>query len=176
MLVYVKYVTDGICEFFNVDAFRLILQHFSVLTDFGLARIMSQTNSIGTRTMLAGSPGFQPPEQLRSEFIGPACDVYAFGGVTTITLTEKVLWPGLNAFQIMQKITLEGQKPATNGMLPKIKDMCFSEVKDRPKIRYFTIIFVCHFKRLNNMSVKLNIYETVGQQCCNSANHHFISP
>ena len=63
----------------------------SVLTDFGLARIISQTNSIGTRTMMAGSPGFQPPEQLRSESVGPECDVYAFGGVTTITLTEKVL-------------------------------------------------------------------------------------
>ena len=96
--------------------------------------------------MLAGSPGFQPPEQLRSEFIGPACDVYAFGGVTTITLTEKVLWPGLNAFQIMQKITLEGQKPATNEMLPKIKDMCdscFSEVKDRPKITDILRLFLC---------------------------------
>ena len=69
-----------------------------MLTDFGLARIMSQTNSIGKRTMLAGSPGFQPPEQLRSEFVGQECDVYAFGGVTTVTLTEKVLWPRPECF------------------------------------------------------------------------------
>ena len=87
--------------------------------------------------MMAGSPGFQPPEQLRSEFVGPECDVYAFGGVTTITLTGNVLWPGLNAFQIMQKVVVEGQKPNTDGMLPRIKDVCdgcFSDVKGRPKL------------------------------------------
>ena len=120
----------------------------SVLTDFELARIISQTNSIGTRTMMAGSPGFQPPEQLRSESVGPECDVYACGGVTTITLTEKVLWPGLNPFQIMQKITIEKKKPTTNGMLPNHKiidmcDKCFSEVKDRPKITEVLQLFLC---------------------------------
>ena len=109
----------------------------AVLTDFGLARIMSQTTSIGTRTMMAGSPGFQPPEQLRSESIGPHCDVYAFGGVMVITMTEKVLWPGLNAFQIMQKVTVENQKPSTDGVAGDIKavcNVCFCDVKERPMI------------------------------------------
>ena len=53
----------------------------TVLTDFGLARFMSHTSAMGTRTMLAGSPGYQSPEQLRTESIGPPSDVYAFGGV-----------------------------------------------------------------------------------------------
>jgi serine/threonine protein kinase len=111
----------------------------AVITDFGLARIMSQTTSIGTRTrtMKAGSPGFQPPEQLRSESVGPHCDVYAFGGVMAITMTERVLWPGLNAFQIMRKVTVENQKPNTEGMSGDIKsvcNMCFCEVRERPMI------------------------------------------
>ena len=74
----------------------------AMLTEFGLAR-MSQTTSIGTRTVMAGSPGFQPPEQLRSKSIGPHCDVYAYGGVMTITITEHVLWPGLSFMRSCKK-------------------------------------------------------------------------
>ena len=40
------------------------------LTDFGLAKVMSNTCQAGTKTILAGSPGYQPPEQLRAEKIG----------------------------------------------------------------------------------------------------------
>ena len=86
---------------------------------------------------MAGSPGFQPPEQLRSESIGPHCDVYAFGGVMTITITEQVLWPGLSVYQIMQKVSVEKEKPNTDGIAAEIKDvcdMCFCDAKDRPII------------------------------------------
>ena len=62
----------------------------TVLTDLGLARFMSHTFAMGTtRTMLAGSPGYQSPEQLRTESIGPPSDVHAFGGVCLVTLAEK---------------------------------------------------------------------------------------
>lgn len=47
------------------------------LTDFGLARFMNQSSCIGTKTMLAGSPGYQAPEQLRAESMGIESDVYA---------------------------------------------------------------------------------------------------
>ena len=52
----------------------------TVLTEFGLARFMSHTSAMGTTTMLAGSPGYQSPEQLHTKSIGPPRDVYAFGG------------------------------------------------------------------------------------------------
>lgn len=45
------------------------------LTDFGLARVMTRTCQAGTRTMLAGSPGYQPPEQLKADRIGIHCDI-----------------------------------------------------------------------------------------------------
>ena len=47
------------------------------LGDFGLSQVMSATNVIGTKTMLAGSPGFQPPEQLQNKSVGLPSDVYA---------------------------------------------------------------------------------------------------
>ena len=57
--------------------------------------------------MMAGTPGFQPPEQLKAEKIGPACDVFAFGCVMIVLFGERVLWPGLTPFQIMHKLTGE---------------------------------------------------------------------
>lgn len=106
------------------------------LTDFGLAMLMNQTSSIGTKTMLAGSPGYQSPEQLRAECIGPASDVYAFGAVVFVTFTEGPLWPGLGHYQIMVKVTAN-QKPNIEGLPSSLQDICrrcFSEHKSRPSI------------------------------------------
>ena len=50
------------------------------LTGFGLSLTMANTSAIGTKTAMAGSPGFHSPEQLR-----PPSDVFAFGCVV-ITL------------------------------------------------------------------------------------------
>ena len=60
-----------------------------LLGDFGLFQVISETNAIGTRTMLAGSPGFQSPEQLTGESIGIPSDVYAFGAVALVVFGEK---------------------------------------------------------------------------------------
>ena len=56
--------------------------------------------------MLAGTPGFQPAEQLRAQCVGVQCDVYAFGGVLLVVFTERQLWVGLAPFQIMYKVTV----------------------------------------------------------------------
>lgn len=112
------------------------LTHHTILTDFGLARLMSQTSSIGTKTMLAGSPGYQSPEQLRSESLGISADVYAFGGVMVVVLKECPLWPGMNFFQIMNKVT-NGQTPNTDGIVDTIAvvcNQCFRDVESRPRI------------------------------------------
>lgn len=45
------------------------------LTDFGLSKVLTDTAQMGTRTMLAGSPGFQSPEQLKASGVGIFCDV-----------------------------------------------------------------------------------------------------
>jgi serine/threonine protein kinase len=107
-----------------------------VLTDFGLAKLMSQTSSVGTNTMLAGSPGYQSPEQLRAEECSISSDVYAFGAVMVVCLTGCTLWPGLNCYQIMQKVTSNVQ-PNTQGIqndFKKICDKCFQPTNLRPHI------------------------------------------
>lgn len=87
--------------------------------------------------MLAGTPGFQPPEQLRAESIGTACDVYAYGGVLAILYGEKILWPGLSAFQVMCKVTVSKEMPVLDHLPGFIQDVCrqcLSDVSVRPCI------------------------------------------
>ena len=111
------------------------LTFHTVLTDFGLTKLMSQTSAVGTKTMLAGSPGYQSPEQLRAEGIGTECDIYALGGVICVTVTGKALWPGLSHFQIMHKIT-SNVKPDVNDLPPPFKslvDACLCGKTERPQ-------------------------------------------
>ena len=92
-----------------------------VLSDFGLSKVMTETaGKAGTRTMLAGTPGFQSPEQLQASSIGIECDVYAIGAVMTVMLGEKPLWPSLTPFQIMHKVTIEKEMSSVAGIEPKI--------------------------------------------------------
>ena len=96
---------------------------------------MSETNVVGTKTMLAGSPGFQPPEQLRNESLGLPSDVYALGAVLLVLFGETPVWPALSPFQIMYKVAVCNQRPETGHLLPQIQDLCdtcFAEVSLRP--------------------------------------------
>lgn len=74
--------------------------------------------------MMAGSPGYQPPEQLKAERIGIHCDVYAVGGVILVTFSAKPMWPGLSPFQIMCKITVEGKTPDTSHLDVALGSLC----------------------------------------------------
>ena len=82
---------------------------------------MTMTAQVGTKTMLAGSPGFQPPEQLRAESVGIESDVYAFGAVLLVVFTERPVWEGLSPYQIMYKVSVNNETPSTVDL---DKDMC----------------------------------------------------
>ena len=81
--------------------------------------MMSETNVVGTKTMLAGSPGFQPPEQLRNESLGLPSDVYALGAVLLVLFGETPVWPALSPFQIMYKVAVCNQRPETGHLCHK---------------------------------------------------------
>ena len=102
--------------------------------------MMTGTSIIGTRTMMAGTPGFQSPEQLRAEEVGIASDVYAFGCVMIVIFTEKPLWPGLNPYQIMMKVTVENVAPNTAGVSPKIEGLCNSCTSDKARPSIVSIL------------------------------------
>lgn len=98
---------------------------------------MTKTCQAGTRTMMAGSPGYQPPEQLRADRIGMHCDIYAVGAVLFVLFSGTPLWPELNPYQIMFKVTVDGAIPDITLLHDSVAMLCkdcFSAVSERPKI------------------------------------------
>jgi serine/threonine protein kinase len=72
------------------------------LIDFGLARLR-QTWSDGWDLPTGGTPQFMAPEQARreSEKVGPACDVFALGGVLYFLLTGQPPYSGQTLEEIL---------------------------------------------------------------------------
>ncbi len=101
------------------------------LADFGLAKVLSGTYQMGSRTITAGTPGFQAPEQLRAEKLDELCDVYAVGAVAVELFSERTVWPSLTQFQIMCKVCVEKQLPDMDDLPPGIKAMCECCLGDR---------------------------------------------
>ena len=107
------------------------------LGDFGLCQVMSATNIMGTKTMLSGSPGFQAPEQLRNEGLGLPSYVYAIGAVLVVLFGEKPVWPGLSPYQIMCKVAVCNERPATAHLPQAFQDICnecFEQVSLHPPV------------------------------------------
>jgi len=111
------------------------------LADFGLARVLSTTEMLGTRTLQAGTPGFQAPEQLKAETVDQLCDVYAFGVVLIELFGGKPVWEGLNHFQIMCKVAVEGVLPDCSHLPSDIQRVCKMCVVERPSRRPIAVIF-----------------------------------
>ena len=110
------------------------------LTDFGLSHAMLNTSSIGTKRAMAGSPGYQSPEQLQAlkKEIGPPSDVFAFGCVIVTLYREVPLWPGLTPFQIMCKVTIHKEKPGMSDVPGELRVLCEKcldyDIASRPSI------------------------------------------
>ncbi len=79
------------------------------------------TKAVSTATMQAGTPGFQVPEQLKGEGIGPHCDVYALGGVITELFGEKMLWGKISPHTIMFKVAVERTVPTTTHLSSQVE-------------------------------------------------------
>ena len=90
--------------------------------------------TVGRTTMKAGTPAFQPPEQLKGEEVGPACDVYAVGCILLELFGESPIWAGLAAHTILLKVAVQGEYPSFTHTSPQIHNLlrhCFTESKQR---------------------------------------------
>ena len=110
---------------------------------------MSSTNVIGTRTMLAGSPGFQSPEQLKNESTGLPSDIYAYGAVLVVLFGESPVWPGLPPYQIMYKVAVANEKPSIGHLPPKVQELCSKCFDDKSVCPTANIVFMEMLKMIS---------------------------
>ena len=92
---------------------------------------------MGTKTIQAGTPGFQVPKQLRAEPICVGADVYAFGALLVELFGEKALWGGLTPYQIIVKVAINSEVPDYSQLPASIQsvcEMCMRQKHDRSSI------------------------------------------
>ena len=104
------------------------------LADFGLGKVLTKCGGAGRTTMTAGTPAFQPPEQLKGEMVGVGTDIYALAYCIVVEIFGgRPVWEGLAAHTIILKVA-GGMFPPVNH-LPKsivaIVAKCFVSVELR---------------------------------------------
>lgn len=84
------------------------------LTDFGLSKLLESEIPEGKAV---GTPAYMPPEQFRSDRVGPECDWYALGCLVCEMLTGRLLFQGaswMDLFDIKRKTVPSATWPDLN--------------------------------------------------------------
>jgi tRNA A-37 threonylcarbamoyl transferase component Bud32 len=106
----------------------------ALLTDFGLARIISAAMRHTTTGTMVGTPAYLAPEQVRGEELTPAVDVYSLGLVLIEALTGVCPYQGLPVEAALARLTTPPTIPAD---LPRpwrvlLRAMTALDPSDRP--------------------------------------------
>jgi len=110
----------------------------AIISDFGLARAADDA-SLTHSGMLAGTPQFMSPEQIRGERLDARSDLFSFGSVLYAMCTGHPPFRAESSYAIMRRITDETPRPIreTNPSIPtwleRMIDLLMSKrVEDRP--------------------------------------------
>jgi len=107
-----------------------------VLTDFGIARHLDQSDGNTVRGEILGTPHYMSPEQAQGEEIGTGADIYSLGAIFYEMLTGQRLYPGETVIEILSQQTIAPIprlgadlaifQPLIDGMLAKQPDERFA--------------------------------------------------
>jgi eukaryotic-like serine/threonine-protein kinase len=89
------------------------------VVDFGIARVAHGQDIPALEGVVAGSPHYLAPEQLRGETVDRRCDVYALGVVMYELLTHRKAFDGRSLPEIIHAVE-HGEPPAPHELKPEI--------------------------------------------------------
>ncbi|MCA2225473.1 serine/threonine-protein kinase [Nonomuraea aurantiaca] len=99
--------------------------------DFGIAQLV-EADSQASQAIL-GTPAFMAPEQVRGEPLGPAADVYAWGGVIAFAGTGRLPFGGGSPAEVLYRIVNEG--PRLDGLDAAMRDVVERAMARDPRLR-----------------------------------------
>ncbi|MEL6268943.1 MAG: protein kinase, partial [Chloroflexota bacterium] len=112
------------------------------LTDFGLARVVSQGESSLSAGMIVGTPHYLSPEQASGEYeIGPAADIYALGVMLYEMVVGRVPFAAETPHAIVhdQIYTAPPRPTLVNPEIPAdVEDVLMRVLEKDPSERYTT--------------------------------------
>ncbi len=109
------------------------------VVDFGIARVAHGQDIPALEGVVAGSPHYLAPEQLRGETIDRRCDVYSLGVVMYELLTHRKAFDGKSLPEIVHAVE-HTRPPAPHEMRPEVplalSDMTMRAIAHDPAQRY----------------------------------------
>ncbi|MEU7747887.1 serine/threonine-protein kinase [Nonomuraea sp. NPDC049158] len=99
--------------------------------DFGIAQLV-EADSQASQAIL-GTPAFMAPEQVRGESLGPAADVYAWGGVIAFAGTGRLPFGGGSPAEVLYRIVNEG--PRLDGLDAGMRGVVERAMARDPRLR-----------------------------------------
>lgn len=95
----------------------------AILTDFGIAKMISLEEQMTQTGVGIGTPAYMAPEQAKGEAdIGPPVDIYALGIVLYEMLTGRVPFSADTPLAVMMKVVNDPLPPPSN-FSPDIPDV-----------------------------------------------------
>lgn len=112
-----------------------------LITDFGLAKQVSNTSQLTMAGSIVGTPSYMPPEQAagKIEEIGPWSDLYSIGAILYELLTGRPPFRASNPFEtVRQVIELEPPSPRLlNANVPKDLETICLKCLQKERIRRY---------------------------------------
>ncbi len=118
-------------------------QQRPLITDFGLAKQVSNQSQITVSGAIVGTPSYMPPEQAegKGDLIGPRSDIYSLGAILYELVTGRPPFKAASPFEtIRQVIQDEPLSPRlVNPGVPKdLETICLKCLQKEPGKRYDT--------------------------------------
>lgn len=109
------------------------------LTDFGIAKLATQTSSFTVTGNVLGTPTYMAPEQWRSEELSPLTDIYGLGILAYLMLTGKPPFTADTPHSLMYKHLNDPPPPMkalNENVTEQIEWVIFKALAKRPRDRY----------------------------------------
>ena len=111
------------------------------ISDFGLAKCLSETEDITVTGQIVGTPSYMPPEQAsgRRHEVGPAADIYGLGAILYAMLTGEAPFHSDNPLEVILQV-IEREPPLPSSLRPgvprELEWICLKCLEKKPADRY----------------------------------------